>query len=318
MKLKIKSLTIICLLMPFLFIGQIKILKNIRPSVLANKEEKALFFIDFWATWCGPCINASKYLESLQQQYPDKFYVISISKEGPEAISRFAEKHDMKLAVVADYDGETFSENEVTSLPYGILFNADGHKLWEGHPADFKYYHLNGYLELKGSLQSIIAYALNSSDNQIEIPSHLNKHYSVSFEEGTRAYTNKERYILKALKLKKIKSEKEGDVIVLDITEPKFWDTKQIDWGSGNQRYLIGNSEIQADNVTLNDITYKLSTLLEMPILFKGDNTDNEENLHDWQIHYKYFELMSSNLSDYGISVEKKVATYPQYVYAAK
>jgi len=147
MKLKIKSLTIICLLMPFLFIGQIKILKNIRPSVLANKEEKALFFIDFWATWCGPCINASKYLESLQQQYPDKFYVISISKEGPEAISRFAEKHDMKLAVVADYDGETFSENEVTSLPYGILFNADGHKLWEGHPADFKYYHLNGYLE---------------------------------------------------------------------------------------------------------------------------------------------------------------------------
>jgi len=140
----------------------------------------------------------------------------------------------------------------------------------------------------------------------------------VSFEEGTRAYTNKERYILKALKLKKIKSEKEGDVIVLDITEPKFWDTKQIDWGSGNQRYLIGNSEIQADNVTLNDITYKLSTLLEMPILFKGDNTDNEENLHDWQIHYKYFELMSSNLFDYGISVEKKVATYPQYVYAAK
>ena len=381
---KIKSLTIISLLVYSFSIGQVKISQHIQASTIASQEEKALYFIDFWATWCGPCIHASKYLESLQKEYPESFYVVSLSQESPELVKKYVAKHKVELAVAIDYDGETFTKNKISSLPYGILFNAEGEKLWEGHPSDFKSYHLDGYLEtnknqiaidsfiklqkyedellgvsivdqvlstpessnkgfsfseienfdedittvqvsnkagfleLEGSLQNIMSYVLNSYNDQVEIREHLNKYYKISFEEGTKAFSNKERYILKALKLKKKEEEKEGDAIVLDISEANFWDTNQIDWGSDNQKYLIGDSEIQADNVSLNEIKYHLSSVLELPIVFKGDYEDKESTLHDWQIHYKYFELMSSNLLDYGVLIEKKITTYPRYIYAGR
>lgn len=372
---KIKALLFACILSPVLFFGQIRISEEIQASVIAKQNENSLYFVDFWATWCGPCIHVSNYLETLQKQYPENFYIVSLSQENPEVVKRFMLKHKIELAVAIDYEGETFLKHNISSLPYGILFNARGEKLWEGHPADFKAYHIDGYmqtnkrkidknafiklqeykkqevvkkpvtiekdfhfieissnndeissihvinkdgfLELKGSLQNIMAYVLGSNKNQIEIPKYLNKYYSIFFKEDTDAFKNKEAYVLGALKLNKKSTEKEGNAIILDVKSPsKLWDTEQINWGTGNQKYLIGDSDIQADNVTLDEIAYQLSNLLDTPIVFYQEYQNN--NLHDWQIHYKYFKLMSSNLNDYGIGVEKKKTKYPQYIITKK
>lgn len=372
MKLKRLPIYLFCFLSPILFHGQINISNKVQESSIVTTQENALYFVDFWATWCRPCIHVSKYLESLQKQYPEKFYILSLSQESPEVVNRFMTKHEIGLAVALDYDGQTFTENNISSLPYGILFNAEGKKLWEGHAADLKPYNIEGYLEsnkktvsvntffklkkykeqaeivkpiirkkdfdfleiknegeifsnlqvihkagyieLNGNLQDIIAYALKSNKNQVEIPAHLNKYYSLYFKEGTEAFNDKEFYILKALKLERTNSEREGEVFVFDVKSPNFWDTSQIDWGVGNPKYLIGDSEIQADNVSLNDIAYQLSYLLEKPVVFNNKNDDDK--LHDWQIHYKYFELMSSNLNEYGIKVKKELVAYPHYVYS--
>lgn len=373
MKLKRNIVLLVVILCPLIFFGQIKVSKTIQPSKIAKSDENALYFIDFWATWCGPCIHASKYLESLQKQFPNKFYIVSLSQESPEVINRFMEKHETGLAVAIDYQGETFTKHNVKSLPYGVLYNAMGFKLWEGHAADLKNYHIKEYLrnnkttsslnsffeihkykeavvektaeikkdfmyienseiemessqiqiieksnflELRGSLKDILSYSLKSCNKQIEIPQKLNKYYAMRFKKGSKEYENKEKYILKALRLKKDKEEVQGDFLVLNIEEPNFWNTKQIDWGENNASYLIGDSEIQADNVPLNEVTYKLANLLETPVIIINDQVS--EVLHDWQIHYKYFELMSANLSDYGIKVEKKKGFYPQYCYRAK
>ncbi|WP_344785745.1 TlpA disulfide reductase family protein [Postechiella marina] len=375
--MKFKLLFAIALfLSPMFFWGQVKISNNIQPSSLAKSDENALYFVDFWATWCGPCVHASKYLESLQMQFPNNFYIVSLTQESPEVVKKFMAKHNMRLAVAIDYEGDTFLKHNVRSLPYGILFNADGKKLWEGHAADLKNYNVGGYLarnkktvsvssffklqeykkevavpkeeeeaikknfvfnedkaiefessdvqvidkgdfvEFRGSLQDIISYNLKSYKGQVKIPAELNKYYSMRFRKDTKVFFNKEKYILRALKLRKKDEEHEGDVIVLTVDSPKFWDTNQIDWGVNNPQFLIGDSEIKADNVSLNEIVYKLSGLLETPIIF--NEKSNDEDLHDWHIHYKYFEFMSSNLDDYGIKVEKKVEKIPQYVYTAR
>jgi hypothetical protein len=172
------------------------------------------------------------------------------------------------------------------------------------------------FVELRGALQDIMSYDLRSYKGQVKIPADLNKYYSFRFRKDSKAFFNKEKFILKALKLKKINKEAKGDVLMLSVDSPNFWDTNQIDWGTNNQQFLIGDSDIQADNVTLNEIAYKLSGLLETPIVF--NEAIKDDNLHDWQIHYKYFEFMTSNLGDYGIKVEKKFEKYPQYVYALK
>jgi hypothetical protein len=52
--------------------------------------------------------------------------------------------------------------------------------------------------------------------------------------------------------------------------------------------------------------------VLETPIVL-ASNIENQE--HDWDIHYKYFDLMVSIMKDnYGIDIEKKVIEYPEYI----
>lgn len=374
MKIKKRLLCLLFVLVPMLFFGQIHISNKIKESSIATTDENALYFVDFWATWCGPCIHVSKYLESLQKQFPEKFYILSLTKENQDVVNRFMAKNEMGLAVAIDFEGETFAKNNISTLPYGILFNAEGKKLWEGHAADLKSHDIasylrgnkntisvndffkleaykqevvventdnrrksfsfiemevdpginsgiqmitkNGYLEIEGRLQDIMAYALHTNRSQIKIPSTANKYYKMSFEEGSKAFQNKESYISRALRLKQKEFEKKGDVLLLSIDKPSFWDTNQIDWGVGNPKYLIGDSDIKADNTSLNDVVYQLSFLLETPIVF--NEAYEKEDLHDWQIHYKYFEFMTNNLEEYGIKIEKKVTTYPEYVYKAR
>ncbi len=355
---------------PIFFFGQIKISEYIQHSSLAKQNKNALYFVDFWATWCGPCIHATKYIETLQKQYPENFFVLSLSQENPDLVTRYMTKHKNGLAVAIDYDGETFRKNNVSSLPYGVLFNAQGFKVWEGHPADFKQYHVDkflkqnksqasvddmiirqayhknvvekklepqndfeifklsssidsnrslevikytNYLELTGSLQAIFAYTFNSNKNQIIMPSDINNLYTIQFKFNTEAYNNKVKVLLEALSLKQTTNYINGEVLVFDVTLSKLWDTNQINWGNDTQHFLIGDSDIKADNVTINEIKYQLSNILDTPIVINSKNDIN--TLHDWDIHYKYFDLMVSNMSDnYGILVEKKEASYPQYV----
>ncbi|WP_187269348.1 TlpA family protein disulfide reductase [Algibacter pacificus] len=375
MKIKKQLLYLLFVLIPSLFFGQIHISNKIKESSIATTEDNALYFIDFWATWCGPCIHVSKYLESLQKQFPENFYILSLTKENEDVVNRFMAKNTMGLAVGIDFEGETFAKNNISTLPYGILFNAEGKKLWEGHAAELKSYDIasylrankttisienffkleaykqevvvdnddnkrksfsvleldvdpeinsgiqmvtkHGFLEIEGRLQDILAYALHCNKAQIKIPTEVNKYYKMSFEEGSKAFENKETYISRALKLKEKIFEKEGEVFFLNIDNPNFWDTNQIEWGVGNPKYLIGDSDIQADNVSFNDVFYQLSNLLERPIIV-NENYEADSTLHDWQIHYKYFEFMSTNLEEYGVKIEKKVATYPEYVYRAR
>lgn len=365
--MKFKSLSIVLALLPLFFFGQIKISETIKASSLASDDKNALYFVDFWATWCGPCITAGKQLTSLQRQYPRNFYIMSLSQENSQIVKNYTIKHDLKLGVAIDYDGEAFSKYNIPSLPYGILFNANGEKLWEGHPADFKTYHIDGYLstnvnkisvdemfklqsykpvsipkeadlnrdfeiveidesletleiidkkdflQLTGCLKDIIAYANYAYRNQVNMSDDLNKMYRMRFKYETKALKQMERIILKHLKLRRKYASANGEVLFLNLSSARFWDVHQINWGDDTPHFLIGDSDIKADNVSLNQVGYKLANLLELPVITSDDEMAN--NLHDWELHYKYFDLMASNLNDtYGIKIEKKVVEYPEYI----
>ncbi|WP_456439891.1 TlpA family protein disulfide reductase [Psychroserpens sp.] len=132
--------------LPFSSHSQIRFSETIQGSKTATDNQASLFFVDFWATWCGPCVYATEYLEVLQKQYPNNFYVVSLSEENPDKVRRHLEKHPTDLAVSIDYNGETFNENNIRVLPYGILLNANGKILWKGSPTDFKKTNLEYYL----------------------------------------------------------------------------------------------------------------------------------------------------------------------------
>lgn len=59
---------------------------------LKNLYKDGLLIIDFWATWCTPCLREMKHLDSLKIQHPDKFNVLMVTEEDKEVIKKFFKK----------------------------------------------------------------------------------------------------------------------------------------------------------------------------------------------------------------------------------
>jgi thiol-disulfide isomerase/thioredoxin len=53
--------------------------KWVKGTPLAEFEKGKVYVVDFWATWCGPCIAAIPHLTQLQQKHAGKLEVVGIS-----------------------------------------------------------------------------------------------------------------------------------------------------------------------------------------------------------------------------------------------
>ncbi len=97
----------------------------------------------------------------------------------------------------------------------------------------------------------------------------------------------------------------EEKVVYLEVEdESKLWDTKQIDWGHAViYNYLIGEDRVKADDLSISDLCLLLSNSKNKIYKYSGTDT----NLHDWDIHFRFDNLMETELLDeYGIKLEEK------------
>ncbi|MFK7831780.1 MAG: TlpA family protein disulfide reductase [Winogradskyella sp.] len=360
------TLIIICVLTATYSFGQIKVSEFLQESTIASADGNKLYFVDFWATWCGPCITAKEHLGVLQKQFPSDFYVVSLTSENPLIVEKFLKKKPNGLAVAIDYNKETFKKYNVSVLPEGVLFNAEGKVLWKGGAPDLKkdivakylrqqktttslktFFNVvsleeesiaeympiedleikfinsndedlmvitnDDYLKLSGSLKQIVGYLAKIYKNQIVLEEGLNTNYEIYFKKPFNTGENLAFKLITKMELGVERKYNEGEGISFVIDTPKFWDTDQIDWGKNNSQYLVGDSQIKADNVSLKDMAYQLAHVLDMPVIVP-DDSELSLGLHDWDFHYKFFQLMQSDLEDnYGIKAEKKVVSYPVY-----
>lgn len=94
--------------------------------------------VDFWATWCGPCIASFPHMKELYNRYNDlgvEVYGVSIDEERAP-LDAFLEQNDLPWHIAHDEDAWEGMAKDfgVTGIPSIFVFSPDGEVVWAGHP----------------------------------------------------------------------------------------------------------------------------------------------------------------------------------------
>lgn len=121
----------------------------IKGDAIDGFEDGQVYVMEFWATWCGPCVTSMPHLSSVQEEYGDKVKIIGVSSEkSPEVVTEFLAKTNkrdnklnndrMRYTVAVDPDRSTsrvFMEaSNQRGIPTAFIINGNGQVAWIGHP----------------------------------------------------------------------------------------------------------------------------------------------------------------------------------------
>jgi thiol-disulfide isomerase/thioredoxin len=90
-----------------------------------------LILVNFWATWCPPCIKEIPDLIDLQQAYGDQgFQIVGVAIDDEEPVKAFAKDMGMNYpSLLAGIDGTGLVKrfgNGIGALPYSVFINREG------------------------------------------------------------------------------------------------------------------------------------------------------------------------------------------------
>jgi len=97
--------------------------------------------LEFWATWCVPCLKNVPHINSLQETFRDQkdLYFLSITNEEPIKVRKLLERINFTTIVVTDESNQTQvsygnGATGITRLPLTVLIDKKGIVKWIGSP----------------------------------------------------------------------------------------------------------------------------------------------------------------------------------------
>ena len=107
----------------------LKMLNGKSTNVYSFLEDGPIL-INFWATWCAPCIKEMKYLDKYNKKYAESgFQIVSINTDTPRSLSKvksFVKSRGYSFEVLTDPKSEFIRKVGGKVLPYLLLVNTDG------------------------------------------------------------------------------------------------------------------------------------------------------------------------------------------------
>lgn len=95
-----------------------------------NLEEKKgkVVLLNFWASWCPPCVKEIPSMNRLAKAYDSEdFEIVSVNfKESPKTIKEFMQKVKVDFPVLVDEDGMVSLKYEIFSFPSSFIIDANG------------------------------------------------------------------------------------------------------------------------------------------------------------------------------------------------
>lgn len=113
-------------------------------GAIIQPDGQPALLVDFWATWCAPCITVMPSLEELDREFGDELRVVGISiDEKRKDLDKFLARRPVAYPVIHDGgDDPAWWQFRVPAIPAAFLLNASGEIVaqWNGEvdPAEVR------------------------------------------------------------------------------------------------------------------------------------------------------------------------------------
>jgi thiol-disulfide isomerase/thioredoxin len=93
-----------------------------RVTLVASRGK--ITVLDFWATWCKPCLASMPRLDRVARSHPD-VAVIAVNLDDPAAARALFDQRGYAMTLVAD-DGDTSQRYSVSAIPHTVIIDRRG------------------------------------------------------------------------------------------------------------------------------------------------------------------------------------------------
>ncbi len=132
----------------------------LRGDAVPSYQEGHTYVLDFWATWCGPCVQSIPHVNELATSHAeDGLTVIGVAiwpNPSMKPTRAFVEEQGdaMSYTLASDLDGQTATAYMQAAgqdgIPTAMIVDGSGHLAWIGNP-------LSDHVEMKGVVEQVLA-----------------------------------------------------------------------------------------------------------------------------------------------------------------
>ncbi|MEI6652271.1 MAG: TlpA disulfide reductase family protein [Chlorobiaceae bacterium] len=103
-------------------------LPGAQGTVMLSKATGSVIYVDFWASWCGPCKQSIPWMNAMQDKYRSQgLQIIGVNVDGKsEDARKFLAQTPAHFTVAYDPNGATPRQYGVKGMPTCFLIGRDG------------------------------------------------------------------------------------------------------------------------------------------------------------------------------------------------
>ncbi|SEP61115.1 redoxin domain-containing protein [Piscibacillus halophilus] len=85
-------------------------------------------FLNFWASWCGPCKEEMPHMQEFHEKYGDEVAILAVNTNEPvlDNAREFVEEYELTFPILLDETTEVAARYKVPNLPTTYFINSEG------------------------------------------------------------------------------------------------------------------------------------------------------------------------------------------------
>ncbi len=92
-----------------------------------SEAEDTVVLLNFWATWCGPCVEEMPAFQKLDEEYGDEVQILAVNcMEDQATVDAFIDEYEYTFPVAYDLDASIESLYPTLGIPYTVVIGQDG------------------------------------------------------------------------------------------------------------------------------------------------------------------------------------------------